>query len=241
MSGIQPAAATPSNAAPPDAAVSSQSRRSGNSFWQRARCHRSFVAGGVLTMLMISAALLSLVWTPWPAYEIDMAHKLNPPSALHWLGTDTLGRDIVSLLLVGARSSIMVGIIAVGIGLVFGVSLGLVAAARRGWVEEVIMRLSDFTFAFPALLSAIMLAAVAGPGMLTSITAIGIFQIPLFVRISRGSRKPCAYISTLKPLGAMGQAPSGRGTRLGPLSTDSSGFGSGRSARVILRTVPGFS
>jgi peptide/nickel transport system permease protein len=187
MSGIQPAAATPSNAAPPDAAVSSQSRRSGNSFWQRARRHRSFVAGGVLTMLMISAALLSLVWTPWPAYEIDMVHKLNPPSALHWLGTDTLGRDIVSLLLVGARSSIVVGIIAVGIGLLFGASLGLVAAARRGWVEEVIMRLSDFTFAFPALLSAIMLAAVAGPGMVTSITAIGIFQIPIFVRITRGS------------------------------------------------------
>ena len=69
---------------------------------------------------MISAALLSLVWTPWPAYEIDMAHKLNPPSALHWLGTDVLGRDIVSLLLVGARSSIVVGVIAVGIGLSFG-------------------------------------------------------------------------------------------------------------------------
>src|SRR6202045_3631860 len=111
-----------------------------------------------------------------------MTHKLNAPSALHWLGTDMLGRDIVSLLLVGARSSIMVGIIAVGIGLVFGVSLGLVAAARRGWVEEVIMRLSDFTFAFPALLSAIMLAGVGGAGMVTSIAAIGIFQIPIFLR-----------------------------------------------------------
>jgi peptide/nickel transport system permease protein len=177
MSGIQPVAAIP---------IPSP-RRSGRSFWQRALGHRSFVAGGALTMLMVSAALLSLVWTPWSAYELDMVHKLNPPSALHWLGTDMLGRDIVSLLLVGARSSIMVGIIAVGIGLVFGVSLGLVAAARRGWAEEVIMRLSDFTFAFPALLSAIMLAAVAGPGMVTSIAAIGIFQIPVFVRISRGS------------------------------------------------------
>jgi peptide/nickel transport system permease protein len=171
---------------PPNAAIPSP-RRSGRSFWQRALGHRSFVAGGVLTMVMVSAALLSLVWTPWSAYELDMTHKLNPPSALHWLGTDMLGRDIVSLLLVGARSSIMVGVIAVGIGLVFGVSLGLVAAARRGWAEEAIMRLSDFTFAFPALLSAIMLAAVAGPGMLTSIAAIGIFQIPVFVRISRGS------------------------------------------------------
>jgi peptide/nickel transport system permease protein len=93
----------------------------------------------------------------------------------------------VSLLLVGARSSIMVGVIAVGIGLLFGLLLGLVAAARKGWVEEAIMRLSDFTFAFPAVLSAIMLAAVAGPGMVTSIIAIGIFQIPTFVRVTRAS------------------------------------------------------
>ena len=144
-------------------------------------------SGGMLTLLMISAALLSLLWTPWPVYEIDMAHKLNPPSSAHWLGTDMLGRDIVSLLMVGARTSIVVGIIAVGIGLSLGASIGLLAAARRGWVEELIMRLTDFTFAFPALLSAIMLAAVAGPGMVTSITAIGIFQIPIFVRITRGS------------------------------------------------------
>ena len=178
---------TPSTALPPDAAVRSRQLRTSQGFWQRARRHRSFVAGGLLTAVMIAAALLSLLWTPWSAYEIDIAHKLNPPSPQHWLGTDGLGRDIVSLLLVGARSSIAVGVIAVGIGLSFGTLLGLVAAARRGWVEEVIMRLSDFTFAFPALLSAIMLAAVAGPGMLTSITAIGIFQIPLFVRVTRGS------------------------------------------------------
>jgi peptide/nickel transport system permease protein len=187
MSGIQPTAAMPSNSTPPGVAAASHPRRSGRSFWQRALRHRSFMAGGVLTLFVISAALLSIVWTPWPAYEIEMAHKLIPPSASHWLGTDMLGRDIVSLLLVGARSSIVVGVIAVGIGILFGVSLGLVAAARREWVEEVIMRLGDFTFAFPALLSAIMLAAVAGPGMVTSITAIGIFQIPIFMRITRGS------------------------------------------------------
>ena len=137
--------------------------------------------------MVLCAALLSLVWTPWSAYEIDVAAKLRPPSAAHWLGTDVLGRDIVSLLLVGARSTIMVGVIAVGIGLTFGVCLGLIAAARKGWTEELIMRMSDFTFAFPAVLSAIMLAAVAGPGMVTSIIAIGIFQIPTLVRITRGS------------------------------------------------------
>jgi len=156
-------------------------------FWRRALRHRSFVLGGTLVLLVIAAALISLVWTPWPPYDIDIAAKLKPPSAAHWLGTDALGRDIVSLLLVGARSTILVGVIAVGIGLTFGVCFGLVAAARKGWVAELILRMSDFTFAFPAVLSAIMLAAAIGPGMVTSITAIGIFQIPIFVRVTRGS------------------------------------------------------
>jgi peptide/nickel transport system permease protein len=156
-------------------------------FWGRALQHRSFVLGAALVLLVLGAALLSLVWTPWSPYDIDIAAKLKPPSSAHWLGTDVFGRDIVSLLLVGARATIAVGIIAVGIGLSFGVCLGLIAAARRGWTEELIMRMSDFTFAFPAVLSAIMLAAAVGPGMVTSITAIGIFQIPTFVRVTRAS------------------------------------------------------
>lgn len=161
--------------------------RSGAGFWPRALRHRSFVLGGALVLLVIGSALLSLFWTPWPAYDIDIASKLRPPSAAHWLGTNSFGRDIVSLLLVGARSTIMVGVIAVGIGLTFGVCLGLTAAARKGWTEELIMRLGDFTFAFPAVLSAIMLAAAVGPGMVTSIIAIGIFQVPIFLRVTRGS------------------------------------------------------
>jgi len=162
-------------------------QRPATAFWRRALRHRSFVAGGALVLLVLFAALLSLVWTPWSAYDIDIAAKLKPPSSSHWLGTDVFGRDIVSLLLVGARATIAVGIIAVGIGLSFGVCLGLLAAARKGWTEELIMRMSDFTFAFPAVLSAIMLAAAVGPGMVTSITAIGIFQIPTFVRVTRAS------------------------------------------------------
>jgi peptide/nickel transport system permease protein len=156
-------------------------------FWPRARRHPSFVAGGVLVTLLIGLALLSFVWTPHPATEIDVANKLQPPSATHWLGTDSLGRDIVSLLIVGARASIAVGLIAVGIGIVAGVALGLLAAARRGWVEELVMRASDFAIAFPALLTAIMLTAVYGPGLVTAIVAIGIFNIPEFARITRAS------------------------------------------------------
>ena len=156
-------------------------------FWTRARRHRSFVVGGLLTPLLVLAALLSYVWTPWSPYEVDLLAKLQPPSAAHWLGTDAFGRDVASLLLVGARSSIAVGLIAVGIGLVAGTALGLLASARRGWMEELIMRLADFTFAFPAILSAIMLTAVFGAGMVNSIIAIGIFNIPTFIRVTRAS------------------------------------------------------
>ena len=156
-------------------------------FTARARRHASFVAGGVLVALLLATAALSFVWTPHSALEIDVPAKLQGPSASHWLGTDSLGRDIVSLLIVGSQNSIAVGLIAVGIGMGFGVSLGLLAAARRGWVEEVVMRLADFTFAFPALLSAIMLTAIYGPGLATSIVAIGIFNIPVFARVTRAA------------------------------------------------------
>ena len=158
-----------------------------NGFWQRARRHPSFVIGGVLTLLLACMALLSLFWSPYPPADIDIPNKLQGPSAAHWLGTDSLGRDIASQLLVGAQNSIVVGVIAVGIGLGVGVFLGCLAAARRGWVEELVMRASDFTFAFPALLSAIMLTAIYGPGLVMSIVAIGIFNIPVFARITRGA------------------------------------------------------
>jgi peptide/nickel transport system permease protein len=118
---------------------------------------------------------------------MDMANKMQAPSAAHWLGTDAFGRDVASLLLVGARASILVGVIAVGIGLVVGTALGLLAAAKRGWVEEGIMRLTDFSLAFPAILSAIMMTAVFGAGIVNAIVAIGIYNIPTFARITRAS------------------------------------------------------
>jgi len=177
------------------------------SFWQRARRHASFAIGDVLVALLILTALLSTVWTPWPAEELDIPHKLQLPSAAHWLGTDSLGRDIVSLLIVGARNSIAVGVIAVGIGVGFGVAFGLLAAARRGWVEELVMRASDFTFAFPALLSAIMLTALYGPGLVVSIVAIGLFNVPVFARITRASANAVASRDFVLAARACGKGP----------------------------------
>ncbi len=171
----------------PDYPTRAFTRTQPQSFGQRALQHRSFLLGALLSTLLIAAALLSFAWTPGSAYEIDMNAALQASGSLHWLGTDAFGRDIASQILVGARASIAVGLIAVGIGLALGVALGLIAAARRGWVEEIIMRLADFTFAFPALLSAIMLTAVFGAGMVNAIIAIGIFNIPTFARITRAS------------------------------------------------------
>jgi len=156
-------------------------------FWRRALHHRSFAAGGLLTALLAAAALLSLVWSPYPPAEIDIPNKLQGPSAAHWLGTDSLGRDVASQLLVGSRASILVGVIAVGIGLLAGVALGCLASAQRGWVEELIMRVTDFSIAFPALLTAILLTAIYGPGLLTSMVAIGLAYVPWFARITRGA------------------------------------------------------
>ena len=168
--------------------------------WRRA----NFAIGAALVAGVVALALLSFVWTPWPATELDIPNKLQPPSAAHWLGTDSLGRDIVSLLIVGSRVSIAVGLIAVGIGIAFGVALGLVAAVKRGWIEEALMRLADLTFAFPALLSAIMLTAIYGPGLVTSIVAIGIFNVPVFARITRASAlvvRSREYVTAARALG----------------------------------------
>ncbi|MFZ1501479.1 MAG: ABC transporter permease [Giesbergeria sp.] len=153
--------------------------------WPRALRHGSFVFGGALTLLVLGSALLSLWWTPWSPFAMDMAQRLAPPNSVHWLGTDAFGRDVASLLLVGSRSSLMAGVVAVGIGLVIGTALGLLAAARRGWVEELVMRLADFSFAFPAVLTAILFTAAWGAGLVNAIVAIGIFNIPVFARVAR--------------------------------------------------------
>ncbi|MBM3555726.1 MAG: ABC transporter permease [Alphaproteobacteria bacterium] len=147
----------------------------------------SFVIGALLTGLVIVTALLSFLWTPQSPTDISIASRLKPPSDEFWFGTDHFGRDIFSMIMVGARNSIAVGLVAVGIGASVGIALGALASAKRGWWEEAIMRLSDFSFAFPAILSAIMITAILGPGAINSILAIGIYNIPVFARVTRGS------------------------------------------------------
>ena len=157
------------------------------SIWRRALEHRSFLAGSILTSLLAGMALLSLFWTPHNPTRINIRQRLASPSLEHWLGTDQFGRDILSIIMTGAQNSIMVGVVAVGIGLLFGVMLGLIAASAKGWVEELIMRVCDFMYAFPVILLAIMLVATLGSGAINAILAIGIFAIPTFARLTRAS------------------------------------------------------
>ncbi|HZY49833.1 MAG TPA: ABC transporter permease [Devosia sp.] len=148
----------------------------------------SFVIGAAVTLLFVLLALISFVWTPYSYAAQDIPNKLRGLSAAHWFGTDQYGRDVFSQILVGARTSIAVAFIAVGIGVGVGVPLGLWAAARRGtWYDEIIMRLNDLVFAFPALLIAILITAVFGPSATNAIIAIGIFNIPVFARLTRAA------------------------------------------------------
>jgi peptide/nickel transport system permease protein len=156
-------------------------------YWTRGRSSVGFVIGAAVTAVLVAVALISLVWTPYAVDVIDIPSRLQGPSAAHWLGTDQYGRDVLSRLMAGAVNSIAVSLVAVGIGAGLGVPLGALAAARRGLVEEVVMRFNDFTFAFPALLSAVMITAILGPGAINSIIAIGIFNIPVFARLTRGA------------------------------------------------------
>ncbi|MGJ8603249.1 MAG: ABC transporter permease [Marivita sp.] len=149
---------------------------------------RNLILGGLLTGVFVIAALVSFVWTPASVEAMNIAGRLQPPSAGNLLGTDHFGRDILSMLMVGARTSIAVALVAVGIGMGLGVPLGLAAAARRGgMLDEGIMRMNDLIFAFPSLVIAILITAVFGPSATNAIIAIGIFNIPVFARITRGA------------------------------------------------------
>ncbi len=155
--------------------------------WRQSWQHRSFVIGIILSFIMLLTGVISLFWTPYSVELLDIPHKLQGTSAKHWLGTDHFGRDVLSMLMVGAWNSMLVSVFAIGFGAGIGVPLGALAAGKGGWVEESVMRFNDFAFAFPALLTAVMLSAVYGPGTINSVLAIGIFNVPVFARITRGS------------------------------------------------------
>ena len=178
-------------------------------FFARARYHVGFQIGAVLLLLFVGTALLSLVWTPYLAEELQMRAKLLPSSAAHLLGTDHLGRDVLSRIMVGAQTSITVGLIAVTLGMSAGVALGAWAAARGGWVDEMLSRTSDLIFAFPAVLTAILITSVLGASARNAILAIAIFNVPVFARVTRGAALAMWSRDFVRAATAMGQGPFG--------------------------------
>ena len=164
------------------------SARGDTGVWHAIARTPSLWVGGMLTLAFLAVALLSVFWTPYDVTAIAVGERLQAPGGGHVLGTDHFGRDLLSMILVGARTSIAVALIAVGVGIGLGVPLGLIAAAHSGSaLDDAVMRANDLVFAFPSLIIAILITAVFGPGAINAIIAIGIFNIPVFARLTRGA------------------------------------------------------
>ena len=145
----------------------------------------------ILCLLPLIMATVSYFWQPFDVTELNISNRLKPMSLTHPLGTDHFGRDMLSMIMVGARTSIAVAFVAVGIGVLFGVPLGLFAATwRSSFIDDAVMRFNDLVFAFPSLVIAILITAIAGPSAFNAIIAIGVFNIPVFARVSRGAALP---------------------------------------------------
>ncbi|HET9492534.1 MAG TPA: ABC transporter permease [Methylomirabilota bacterium] len=149
--------------------------------------HVSFMVGLVITGLLLATAALSALWTPADPLAMSIGDRLQAPSAAHPFGTDQYGRDVLSRVMVGAVGSISVGVIAVGIGLGLGVLIGTISGWVGGWPDEGLMRLMDAVQGFPAILSALMFAAIFSPGVGLSMVAIGLAFVPAFARLTRSS------------------------------------------------------
>ena len=148
----------------------------------------SFWIGSLCVLSIFSLAVLSFFWTPYDVTILEISNRFKTPSFENILGTDHFGRDILSMIMVGAQTSIAVALVAVSIGIIFGLPLGMIAAAKRGtFFDDLVMRFNDLIFAFPALIIAILITAVLGPGAFNAIIAIGIFNIPVFARVARGA------------------------------------------------------
>ena len=169
--------------------------------------HPSFLIGALITATVLVMAAVAFVWTPFPPGQVRIIARFRPPSGINWLGTDHFGRDIFSMIMVGAQNSLSVGAVAVGIGMAIGVPIGLIAALKRGWTDDVVSRFSDLVFAFPAILSALLITAWLGPGAVNAILAIAIFNVAVFARVTRGAALQILGREFVRAALAMGRGP----------------------------------
>ncbi len=182
MTNIEPVVDRPT----PDASASGNDSPGARPRTGRNRRGASLTVGMCLIAVVVLGVLLSLVWTPHDPFPVDASNRLLPPGTDGFLlGTDSYGRDILSLLLYGARISLLVGVGAVAIAVVIGVPVGIVAGMAGGWIDQVLMRGTDVALAFPALLLTIIFGATFGAGTATAVVALGIASAPSFARVAR--------------------------------------------------------
>lgn len=174
-------------------------------FFRRFLRHRLAVLGTIIILLLLLAALFGSALAPYDPMEMAFAERLTGPSAKHLMGTDEFGRDIFSRILHGASVSVQVALIAVSISTVAGVLLGSLAGYFGGWLDEVIMRVMDILFAFPAVLLAITIMAILGRGIENAMIAIAIVYIPIFARVARGAVISVRQREFVTAAGALGR------------------------------------
>jgi len=167
--------------------------------------HPGGMLGAIMLLFLMLVALLAPVIAPYNPLGVDPINALLPPSGEHWMGTDTLGRDQLSRVIYGARISLRLGIVSVGIAMLLGIPLGIVAGYLGGRVDGVIMRLIDILLAFPSLVLALIAVFALGPGLTNAMIAVGISSIPAYARITRAevlSAKENLYVHSAQALGA---------------------------------------
>lgn len=172
--------------------------------WYGMRAHPSLTLGSVLVGLLILAAIFAPWLTPFDPSEQDLINTLQAPSWQHWFGTDDYGRDIFTRVMFGARITLMEVVLSVGISMLVGVPLGVIAGLGHRRLDQIIMWVMDIIFAFPGIVLAILIVSVLGEGLFNMLVAIGIFSIPVYARLSRNltlNIKTQEYVEAAQALG----------------------------------------
>ncbi len=183
----------------------SQKLKRWKAFYKKFKRNKLALIGGYIVLFYILVAIFAPIISPQDPFKIDLVNKLQPPSFDHWMGTDDKGRDILSRLIFGSRLSLTVGFVSVFFGAAIGIILGLMAGYYGKWMDTIIMRIVDVLLAFPGILLALAIISALGPSLINVMVAVGVFSIPMFARIVRGSTlsvRKLEYIDAIHALGA---------------------------------------
>ncbi|MBF3497433.1 glutathione ABC transporter permease GsiD [Burkholderia pseudomallei] len=192
--------------APASAAAPAAIRTPWSAFWRKFRKQRVALAAGAFVLLLVAVAIVGPHVVPYDPENYFDYDALNAgPSAAHWFGVDSLGRDIFSRIVAGARISLAAGFFSVALGAAIGTFFGLLAGYYEGWWDRATMRVADVLFAFPGILLAIGVVAILGNGMINVICAVAVFSVPAFARLVRGNTlalKQMTYVEAARSIGA---------------------------------------